>query len=245
MPRVVFHSDPDEAFGLGMYGFYYVGHMMLTIGVNWRVMPMTGVVTVLGLAVGELCRKLIDRDGLSNAMPLMLGISVYFLQFCISQAVIYAQQAHVTACERLFLVVSAANTLRDTVLAQKTQKACIGIIYGNSRAKVDAYKITEGAEAEHALMIAAKLESPDRDAVVKILDLLGLMHASSINGTLVWCNAAMMDIILLTLVVPLPISLLVLMGRTYVVVLSFSVIVILGGYEMALAGMFTFLLFSS
>jgi hypothetical protein len=230
----------DVAFGETGFGAYYLMHVCGFPGFHWRVLPMAAVVSVAGFMVGEAMRVAIAETHLSAAMPTLLTITIFFCQYCVTQALIDAGAAHANVCVLLETLAAAANCQKNKRVASLVRDACTGFVYSDFATKQAKQAQEGGKTALHDLESFASDDASDqaidRESIVGIVLSLHLLRAASLGGTLKWCRTAMMDVILLTMIMILPICLLSVMGRGYLVVLTITVVVILGIYDTALAG---------
>jgi hypothetical protein len=237
----------DEAFGERTFGVFHLVHTCSFIAVHWRVLPLSGLVIVLGFLIGELMRYKIEEADLASSMPTLLTVTIFFCQSCIQQAFVDSNAAYTNFCATLTSIVAATNCQKSKTIANLVLRACTGIIYTSSISKhTKSYRDDLPAVMRHLEDLASDKSgigvdagdsaSVNRDSIVSIVSMLHSLSCQSKNSTLRWGRRAMMDIILLTLSVIMPVCLLSVIGRAYIIVYSIVVIVIMGIYDMALAG---------
>lgn len=230
-------SSEDEAFGREFFGGSYFFHLVRLLQVHWRVVPLSAVSLLFGLLIAEAVRLKISESSLRDSMAVMLTISIFFCQQCIAQALVDAGLAYQNVITQLSVVVSNSNCFSDRSIAEKTHAACLGIIHTSRRSEKYKSLVYNGDCAISDLEIMAREERKDRDLLIGTINILHQMrNTAKCGGTLLWCRESMMDVILLTVVLVVPLSLLTILGRSYIIFTAVVVIVILGIYDMALAG---------
>ena len=238
----------DDAFGLRLYG---LARLPMAIAVFFQypvVLPMTLALTLCGIGSTYLLRLGSSTDSIAAGMAVIMSIAGFFLTYSIAQEMIYARTATILSHERVTSCASIGARMRSPAATMLVRRALLGRI--NASISIQAFK--EGSDATQRMIAAVRTDDADKTSTDsqrapktlfckedcagfdKVLDILALLDASAVSGTTSWCTNALMNIIVITVMLPLSVGLYTTMGRAFVIPQMFITILVLGSYDVSI-----------
>jgi hypothetical protein len=114
-----------------------------------RVLPLTFAVTLLGIGSSYILTAATDKAGIVDGMAVLSGIVFFFLQYSVSQEMIYARTATILSHERVASAAILVARVKNPALAMLAKTAVIGRIYRGAR-------LDESARAVNAILRAVR-----------------------------------------------------------------------------------------
>lgn len=200
----------DDVFGARAFGIFVIFRLLRSPFIYIRVLPLVLVVTAAGVGIAVLVTWSKENTALIDAMPILLGLSMFFPQYAVSQAVDHAHARITAAADIVCQLVDAAYKH-----ASKTdiRKALVARVMSRQ---------------SHAIVSsdAALAKYPEIVSLLRRLDAQNVPHATTL---------LIVDTTLLSFMVALPISLHAILGFYYLIVFIPTLLITLGAYETAWA----------
>jgi hypothetical protein len=139
----------EDAFDSANFGLLRVLGALGSVIWYARVLPLTFAVTLLGIGSSYILTAATDKAGIVDGMAVLSGIVFFFLQYSVSQEMIYARTATILSHERVASAAILVARVKNPALAMLAKTAVIGRIYRGAR-------LDESARAVNAILRAVR-----------------------------------------------------------------------------------------